>query len=64
MLVRYVEKGRERDYTRIDNVREIRARDFFKPEGTTMVYFRLDRFNVKAIPEEDIITIDDVKMEG
>ena len=60
MKVTYLEKGREHDFKRYgDTVRVFHADSYFKPEGTSLLYFRIDRFNLRVIGEEDIIKIEE-----
>ena len=57
MLVRYIEKGQENNFKRVDRVRTMRFIHWFKYENSSLVYFYLDRYNVVTIPAEDIIEI-------
>ena len=59
MKVTYIEKGPEVNFTRRDVIRTFIALDYFQPEGTSLVYFRLDRYNLKTIAKEDILKIED-----
>lgn len=51
--VKYIQKGIEHDFRRVDCEMYIRARDYFKIGG--LYYFRIDEFNYKVIADEDII---------
>ena len=53
--VKYIEKGPELDFKRIDHERYIIARSYFK--HGSLYYFRLDEFNLAVIAEEDILHI-------
>ena len=53
--VKYIEKGQEHDYKRIDHVVYIISRDYFKSGG--LYYFRINEFRYVVIAEEDIIHI-------
>lgn len=57
MTVIYTEKGREIDYRRIDRISSFSAASFFKPDGSSLIYFRLDRYNLKTLSMEDILEI-------
>ena len=59
MKVTYTEKGREFDYKRVDSVRTFYALSSFRPDNCGLIYFRVDRFNVKVVPAEDIISIEE-----
>lgn len=58
MKVIYIEKGREINFKRIDSEKTFFALSYWKPEGTSLIYFKLDEYNIKAIPESDIIKIE------
>lgn len=58
MKIRYIEKGKEHDFRRIDRENEFFAIDYFNPQGTSLLYFRIDEFNMKVIAKEDIISIE------
>ena len=53
--VKYVEKGQEHDFKRIDHEMHIIARDYFKVGG--LYYFRINEFSYVTIADEDIIHI-------
>ena len=53
--VKYIEKGNEHDFKRVDHVTYIIARSYFK--SGSLYYFRINEFNYRVIAEEDIIHI-------
>lgn len=53
--VKYIEKGKEHDFKRIDHERFIIALSYFKIGG--LYYFRINEFNYVTIADEDIIHI-------
>jgi len=57
--VTYTEKGPVFDYKRIDRKATFYAISYFKPAGTSLIYFRLDEYNMKTISEDDIISIEE-----
>lgn len=57
--VTFIEKGNEFNFKRIDKEITFYAISYFKPAGTSLVYFRLDEYNMKTISEEDIISIEE-----
>lgn len=59
MKVTYTEKGREFDFKRIDCIRTFTALSSFRPDNCGLIYFRIDRFNMKVVPAEDIISIEE-----
>jgi hypothetical protein len=59
MKVIYTEKGHEFDHKRIDHICTFTALSSFRPDNCGLIYFRIDRFNVKVVPAEDIISIED-----
>ena len=56
--VTYIEKGNVFDFKRIDKEVTFYAISYFKSEGTSLIYFRLDEYNMKTISGEDIISIE------
>ena len=46
-------------FTALEKLETFHAINSWKPEGTSLVYFRTDRFNVRTIPEENIVSIED-----
>ena len=48
------------DFKAIEQRETFRAIDYWKPEGTSLVYFRLDRYNVKTVAESEIVSIVEV----
>lgn len=59
MKITYTEKGNEHDYKRIDTVKSFFAKSYFQPSGTSLIYFRIDDFNIKTVSKEDIIAIEE-----
>lgn len=59
MKVTYAEKGREFDYKRIDRICTFTALSSFRPDNCGLIYFRIDRYNMKVVPAEDIISIEE-----
>lgn len=57
--VTYIEKGNVFDFKRIDKKATFYAVSYFKHAGTSLIYFRLDEYNIKTISEEDIISIEE-----
>ena len=57
--VTFNEKGKEIDFKRIDRKATFYAISYFKAEGTSLIYFRLDEFNLKTISENDVISIEE-----
>lgn len=58
MKVTYIEKGIEHDFKRIDREKTFYAISCFNPENTSIIYFKTDAFNIKAIAKENIISIE------
>ena len=56
--VTYVEKGNVFDFKRIDKEATFYAISYLKASGTSLIYFRLDEYNIKTVSEEDIISIE------
>ena len=44
-------------YRCIDRIESFRFQDYFTTKGTSVVYFKIDRFNVKVISIEDIVEL-------
>lgn len=59
MKIRYIEKGKENNFKRIDRENEFYAIDYFNPQNTSLLYFRINQFEMKVIAKEDIIAIED-----
>ena len=53
--VKYIEKGPEHDFKRIDHEMYLIARSYFKVGG--LYYFRINEFSIVTIADEDIIHI-------
>lgn len=53
--VKYIEKGIEHDFRRIDHEMYLIARSYFRNGG--LYYFRINEFNYVTIAEEDILHI-------
>ena len=58
MKVTYIEKGREVNFKRIDVEKTFFALSYWKAEGTSLLYFKINQFEIKCIPEDDIIRIE------
>lgn len=58
MKVTYIEKGREFNFKRIDAEKTFFALSYWKAEGTSLLYFKVNQFEIKSIPENDIIKIE------
>ncbi len=43
----------------VDREKEFTARSFFKGADSSVWYFNIDRFNIKTVSEDDIISIYD-----
>lgn len=59
MKVTYIEKGRPFDFKRIDRICTFCAVSSFRSDNCGLIYFRVDRFNMKVVPAEDIISIEE-----
>lgn len=57
--VTYIEKGQVFDFKRIDRKATFYAISYWKAQGTSLIYFKLDGFNIKAISETDVISIEE-----
>lgn len=58
MKITYIEKGNEFDFKRIDRESTFYAVSYWKATGTSLIYFKLDEYNIKAIPENDVLSIE------
>jgi len=58
MKVTYTEKGIEHDFKRIDMTKQFYAISCFQPAGTSLVYFKLNEYNIKTVPKDDILKIE------
>ena len=58
MKVTYTEKGIEHDFKRIDATKQFYAISYFQPAGTSLVYFKLNEYNIKTVPKDDILKIE------
>lgn len=47
------------DFKAIERRETFNAISYWKPEGTSLVYFKLDRFNTKAVAESEIVSIEE-----
>ena len=48
------------DFKAIEHRETFNAQSYWKPVGTNLIYFRLDRYNIKAIAEDEIVSIEEV----
>ena len=53
IMVKYIEKGREHDFKRVDRERNIVAINYFINGG--LYYFRINRFSYVTIAKEDVL---------
>ena len=58
MKVTYIEKGREMNFKRIGAEKTFFALSYWKAEGTSLLYFKVNQFEIKSISEDDIIKIE------
>lgn len=58
MKVTIIEKGHENDFRRIDKEVTFFAVDYWNAEGTNLLYFRLNRYNLKTVSIEDLKEIE------
>lgn len=58
--ITYNRKGIPHDFKRIDTIETFTANSYFKPNGVSLIYFKVDRFNYVTVAEEDIISIDEI----
>lgn len=47
------------DFKAIEQRETFNAYNCWKPEGTSLVYFRLDRFNIRTVAESEIVSIEE-----
>ena len=48
------------DFRAIEKRETFNAISYYKPEGTSLIYFKLDRFNTKVVAESEIVSIEEV----
>lgn len=48
------------DFRAIEHRETFNAISYYKPVGTSLIYFKLDRFNTKAVAESNIVSIEEV----
>lgn len=60
MTVTYRELEFTSPFTAIAHEKKFNAISYFRHEGTSLLYFKLDRFNYKTVAVEDIIKIEEV----
>lgn len=48
------------DFKAIEQRETFNAIDYYKPEGTSLIYFKLDRYNTKVVGESEIVSIEEV----
>lgn len=48
------------DFKAIEKRETFNAISYYKPEGTSLIYFKLDRFNTKVVGESEIVSIEEV----
>ena len=58
MKVTYTEKGQVFDFKRIDKIRTFHCLNYWQPENCSLIYFRINQFEVKTVAEEDVIRIE------
>ena len=58
MKITYRERHYITKYTCMDFERTIFADDYWIPDGTSLIYFKVNRFEVKTLAKEDIIRIE------
>ncbi len=47
------------NFKAIERTETFYAESKWKPEGTSLVYFRIDRYNIRTIAEKEIISIEE-----
>lgn len=47
------------DFRAIEHRETFHAESKWKPEGTSLVYFKTDRFNVRTVAENEIVSIEE-----
>lgn len=45
----------------LDKQESFTALSYWEPEGTSLIYFKTDRFNVRTVGESEIISIEEIK---
>ena len=58
MKITYKIRHKLTDYTCYDTQETFFARSYFIPEGQSLIYFKINNYDYKAIAKEDIITIE------
>ena len=48
------------DFRAIEKRETFNAISYYKPVGTSLIYFKLDRFNIRAVAESEIVSIEEV----
>lgn len=48
------------NFKAIERRETFRAVSYWQPEGTELIYFKLDRFNVRTVAKENIVSIEEV----
>lgn len=46
-------------YTCYDTTKTLNAISYFQPEGVSLIYFKINPFDYRVIPKEDIIEIEE-----
>lgn len=47
------------DFRAIERRETFYANSFWQPEGSSIVYFRIDRFNVRTVAKSEIVKIEE-----
>ena len=47
------------DFKAIEKYETFNAWSMWKPEGTSLVYFKLDRFNIRTVADSEIVSIEE-----
>ena len=47
------------DFKAIEQRETFHAQSYWKPVGTSLVYFKLDRYNTKVVAESEIVSIEE-----
>lgn len=47
------------DFKAIEQRETFYAQSYWKPVGTSLVYFKLDRYNTKVVAESEIVSIEE-----
>lgn len=58
MKVTYKTYVRISPFAVLEKYESFHAVSKWKPEGTSLVYFRTDRFNIRTVAESDIVSIE------